>query len=60
MLMKCPTCKNIATWEENPDRPFCSNHCKLVDLGIWGSSGYSIPGDHVYLKKIDGEYEEDL
>jgi len=59
MLMKCPTCKDLVTWEENPNRPFCSNHCKLVDLGIWSGSGYPIPGEPVYPKENNGEYEKD-
>jgi len=39
----CPVCKNTTTWEENPWRPFCSERCKLIDLGKWVSEEYKIP-----------------
>jgi endogenous inhibitor of DNA gyrase (YacG/DUF329 family) len=38
----CPVCKNATTWEENPWRPFCSERCKLIDLGKWISEEYKI------------------
>ena len=44
MKIICPVCKNITTWEENPFRPFCSERCKLIDLGAWASDEYRIPG----------------
>ncbi len=31
-----------ATWEENPWRPFCSERCKMVDLGRWAMEDYRI------------------
>ena len=32
----CPTCGKPALWtSDNPWRPFCSERCKLVDLGDW-------------------------
>jgi len=47
MKIICPACKNITTWEENPFRPFCSERCKLIDLGAWASDEYRIPGKPV-------------
>jgi endogenous inhibitor of DNA gyrase (YacG/DUF329 family) len=44
MKIICPVCKNITTWQENPFRPFCSERCKLIDLGAWASGEYRIPG----------------
>ncbi|MFZ6017145.1 MAG: DNA gyrase inhibitor YacG [Nitrospirota bacterium] len=44
MKITCPTCKNTTTWEENPWRPFCSERCKLIDLGKWASEEYRIAG----------------
>jgi endogenous inhibitor of DNA gyrase (YacG/DUF329 family) len=43
MKIICPICKNTTTWEENPWRPFCSERCKLIDLGKWVSDEYKIP-----------------
>ena len=32
----CPTCKQPATWDaDNIWRPFCSERCRLIDLGDW-------------------------
>ncbi|MBI5188088.1 MAG: DNA gyrase inhibitor YacG [Nitrospirae bacterium] len=45
MKIICPTCKNTTTWEENPWRPFCSERCKLIDLGKWASEEYRIEGE---------------
>ena len=44
MRIICPICKNVTTWEENPFRPFCSERCKLMDLGAWAREDYRIAG----------------
>jgi hypothetical protein len=44
MKVKCPTCKKKTEWEGNPYRPFCSERCKLIDLGAWASGEYVIKG----------------
>ncbi|MFA6303241.1 MAG: DNA gyrase inhibitor YacG [Legionella sp.] len=46
--IKCPTCGKQDTWKtENVFRPFCSERCKLIDLGEWASESRKIPGDPV-------------
>jgi endogenous inhibitor of DNA gyrase (YacG/DUF329 family) len=36
--IKCPICSKVGTWTpENKFKPFCSNRCKLIDLGEWAS-----------------------
>jgi hypothetical protein len=42
MKIRCPICKRLTTWEENPFRPFCSQRCKLMDLGKWATEGYRV------------------
>lgn len=42
MKIVCPICKTVTTWHENPWRPFCSERCKLIDLGKWASEEYRI------------------
>jgi len=32
-------------WEGNPFRPFCSERCKMLDLGAWAKEEYRIEGD---------------
>jgi uncharacterized protein len=44
MKVKCPTCGKPADYiPENKYRPFCSERCKLIDLGEWASGSYAIP-----------------
>jgi hypothetical protein len=42
LALKCPTCKKKIKWDDNPSRPFCSERCRLVDLGAWASGDYRI------------------
>ncbi len=40
----CPGCGKIAEYSpSNPWRPFCSERCRLSDLGAWASGSYRIP-----------------
>lgn len=41
---RCPQCGAAIAWEDNPFRPFCSQRCKLIDLGNWLGERYVIPG----------------
>jgi endogenous inhibitor of DNA gyrase (YacG/DUF329 family) len=42
----CPHCGKKNTWlPNNPARPFCSDRCKLIDLGEWAEEKYKIPVD---------------
>jgi len=43
-LVACPRCGKSVRWsEENRYRPFCSERCKMVDLGAWANEAYRIP-----------------
>jgi endogenous inhibitor of DNA gyrase (YacG/DUF329 family) len=33
--IKCPTCGKKGDWSSGAYRPFCSQRCKLIDLGKW-------------------------
>ena len=46
-MIRCPVCRTPARWEGNPYRPFCSERCKLQDLGQWASESYRVPGENV-------------
>ena len=40
----CPTCGEPVLWA--PDiawRPFCSERCKMIDLGAWATERYRLP-----------------
>lgn len=43
--VRCPTCRGLTAWQDNPQRPFCSFTCRLIDLGIWLDEGYVVRGD---------------
>jgi endogenous inhibitor of DNA gyrase (YacG/DUF329 family) len=58
MKITCPICKNTTTWEENPYRPFCSERCKLIDLGKWASEDYRIKRSPLDEEE-EGEKKED-
>ncbi len=52
----CPTCDKPNTWTpDNKTRPFCSERCKLIDLGEWADEKHAIPGDPAHLKDHDEE-----
>ena len=55
MKINCPICKAVTTWEENPDRPFCSERCKLIDLGKWASGEYSVEAVETDESAEEGE-----
>ncbi len=39
--LRCPICKkNVKSTD--PDFPFCSDRCRLIDLGKWSSGAYVI------------------
>jgi endogenous inhibitor of DNA gyrase (YacG/DUF329 family) len=41
----CPVCKKVSPWDGNAFRPFCSERCRLIDLGKWASEDYRIAGE---------------
>jgi endogenous inhibitor of DNA gyrase (YacG/DUF329 family) len=42
----------------SPWRPFCSERCKLIDLGAWISEERSIPGEELRLLHDDGDQSD--
>jgi endogenous inhibitor of DNA gyrase (YacG/DUF329 family) len=41
-LIKCPICGTQNDFMADPLGPFCSNRCKMVDLGKWFGEDYKI------------------
>ncbi len=39
--MRCPICKKEVAFTD-PFMPFCSERCKLIDLGAWADEKYVI------------------
>lgn len=47
-IVKCPTCQKQVEWSEKSIfRPFCSDRCRLIDLGEWASEKHTIPAESV-------------
>jgi uncharacterized protein len=46
MEVTCPNCGKAVPWSpQSTFRPFCSERCRLIDLGAWFSEEHAIPGD---------------
>ena len=41
--MRCPICEKEVKID-HPEMPFCSERCRLIDLGNWASEKYVVPG----------------
>jgi endogenous inhibitor of DNA gyrase (YacG/DUF329 family) len=45
-IAACPQCgKSSRLDPSNPWRPFCSERCKMLDLGAWFEDRYAIPAE---------------
>lgn len=59
-LVACPECGASSEFSpNNPFRPFCSERCKMIDLGIWASEGYKIPAP-ITVEDLDTSDTEDF
>jgi uncharacterized protein len=45
--ISCPICKKDTAWADNPFRPFCSERCRVIDLGAWASESYRVAGKKI-------------
>jgi endogenous inhibitor of DNA gyrase (YacG/DUF329 family) len=59
--VKCPQCKNPALFSpENPYRPFCSERCRLIDLGEWASESYRVPDkEKISIQELGKDSDND-
>ena len=61
MESKCPQCgKPASTESDNKTRPFCSERCRLLDLGAWMNGNYAIPGEPVFNPTLPGDDDDPL
>ena len=62
LKLKCPICKKPVT-SKAAEFPFCSDRCRLIDLGKWASGGYVISSPvtdaEEMIRDIDPEGPED-
>ncbi len=60
---RCPICAGhfkIAGVDDLPSFPFCSQRCRLIDLGRWIDGDYAIPESRVPDRSDDCGEEDDL
>jgi endogenous inhibitor of DNA gyrase (YacG/DUF329 family) len=56
----CPQCKKPTEYSaKNPFRPFCSDRCKLIDLGDWADGKHAIPAENLVTADSENESETD-
>ncbi len=56
---RCPICKKpVAEPPANATYPFCSDRCKLIDLGRWLDGKYLIPLERPVSDTDWGDEEE--
>lgn len=54
IMVACPTCKTPVRWiAEEKFKPFCSERCKLIDLGDWATEAHKIPGEAITAEEQD-------
>lgn len=50
--VNCPSCKKEFDYYSSQVRPFCTDRCKLIDMGQWLDDSYTISGrdNSVYIE----------
>ncbi|HKT51891.1 MAG TPA: DNA gyrase inhibitor YacG [Candidatus Angelobacter sp.] len=55
--LRCPTCRTLVL-AGSQDFPFCSERCRLIDLGKWASGGYVISTPITDPEQLENMAEE--
>ena len=61
-IVNCPQCGKAVAWNTaNPHRPFCSERCKMHDLGQWVTESYRIrEGETEEEQSMTGKRPDDF
>lgn len=51
--LRCPTCRTLVT-KNDEHFPFCSDRCRLIDLGKWASGAYRISSPILDPEVLEG------
>ncbi len=58
LTVKCPSCSSPVTWNaKSTFKPFCSERCKLIDLGDWAAEKHAIAGEPAYISDEQPPFE---
>lgn len=55
--LRCPTCRTLVT-KDDEYFPFCSDRCRVIDLGKWASGEYRISSPILDPEVLEGLSEE--
>lgn len=59
-IVACPNCgKSTPYSSKNSYRPFCSERCRLIDLGDWASEAHAIPGRELPPGALDEDGKQE-
>jgi endogenous inhibitor of DNA gyrase (YacG/DUF329 family) len=56
--IRCPICRKIVPFND-PNMPFCSDRCRVIDLGNWASEVYSVPASESENELDESERSSD-
>lgn len=58
--VKCPVCSTPVLWSDASKwRPFCSERCKLIDLGDWASDRHVVAGNPLETPEDPSQRDDD-
>jgi len=57
--VKCPSCKKNFKYYTSEFRPFCTERCKMIDLGHWFDESFTVAGrdNTVHIEDPDDNSE---
>jgi hypothetical protein len=59
-IVKCPTCRRDVEWSPASQyRPFCSDRCRLVDMGAWLTEQRRIPDESAAEDRLHPDSAEE-
>ncbi len=53
LRVKCPKCQKEFSYYQSDFRPFCTERCKMVDLGNWMQGQYAVPAKNITTEEMD-------
>jgi len=58
VTVKCPSCQKDVEWSVSSEwKPFCSERCRLIDLGAWADEKYKVASEESPMSEGMGESE---
>jgi len=59
-IVKCPTCRREVEWSPASQyRPFCSDRCRLVDMGAWLTEQHRIADESASEDQLHPDSSEE-